>query len=103
MTIWFAMLSAGASFLFLFLVFRPLEKVFPAKAGQKFFRPAWWVDLCFFLGQYLLWNGAVLWLLTRFGGWLDGIVPGDFRAGVAGQPWWLQAVEVVLLSDLFIY
>jgi sterol desaturase/sphingolipid hydroxylase (fatty acid hydroxylase superfamily) len=95
-------LSVGLSFLFLFLVFRPLELAFPAKR-QAFFRPDWFTDLCFFLGQYLLWNGVVLWVLTRFGGWLDGIVPGGFRAGVAAQPWWLQAIEVVLLSDLCVY
>jgi sterol desaturase/sphingolipid hydroxylase (fatty acid hydroxylase superfamily) len=95
--------STGASLLFLFLVFHPLERAFPARSNQRLLRPAWWVDLCFFLGQYLLWSAAVLWLLSRFGDWLDGIVPASFRAQVAAQPWWLQAVEVVLLSDLFVY
>src|SRR5207244_4660032 len=37
------------------------------------------------------------------GHWFDGVVPHGFRRGVASQPWWLQAVEVVLLSDLFVY
>jgi sterol desaturase/sphingolipid hydroxylase (fatty acid hydroxylase superfamily) len=95
--------AAGISFLFLVLVFRPLEAAFPAKAGQRFFRPAWWTDLCFFLGQYLVWSSAVLWLLGFFGRWLDGVVPSGFRAAVAQQPWWLQALEVVLLSDFCIY
>jgi len=96
-------ITAGLSFVFLFLVFRPLELVFPAKPGQRFFRPAWLTDLCFFLGQYLLWSGIVLWLLVRFDNWLGWIVPEEFRQGVAAQPWWLQAIEVVLLSDFFIY
>jgi sterol desaturase/sphingolipid hydroxylase (fatty acid hydroxylase superfamily) len=96
-------LSAGISFLFLVLVFRPLELAFPAKRGQRFFRPAWFLDLCFFLGQYLLWSGLVLWALTYFRGWLDETVPSQFRRDVAAQPWWLQAIEVVLLSDLLIY
>jgi sterol desaturase/sphingolipid hydroxylase (fatty acid hydroxylase superfamily) len=96
-------LSAGLSFFFLILVFRPLELVFPAKPGQRFFRPAWFTDLCFFLGQYLLWSGLVLWVLLAFRQWLDGGVPRGFRHAVASQPWWLQAVEVVLLSDFFIY
>src|SRR5216117_3978264 len=95
--------SAGLSLLFFILVFRPLEVVFPARPGQRFFRPAWFTDLCFFLGQYLLWGGLVLWVLAHFSHWLDGIVPGSFRGAVASQPWWLQAVEVVLLSDVFIY
>src|SRR5580692_3194685 len=93
----------GLSFLFLMLVFRPLELVFPAKRGQRFFRPAWFTDLCFFLGQYLLWSGLVLWVLTYFSHWLNGIVPQSFRHSVASQSWWLQTVEVVLLSDFLIY
>ncbi len=96
-------ISCGLSFLFLCLVFRPLELAFPARPGQRFFRPAWWTDLCFFLGQYLLWSGLVLWLLASFGGWLDSLVPSAFRTAVAAQPWYLQAVEVVLLSDLCVY
>jgi sterol desaturase/sphingolipid hydroxylase (fatty acid hydroxylase superfamily) len=97
------LLTAIASFFFLVLVFRPLAVLFPAKAGQKFFRPAWWLDLCFFFGQYLLWNGAVFAVLMLFGGWLDGLVPSSFRTSVAAQPWWLQVIEVIVLSDLVIY
>jgi sterol desaturase/sphingolipid hydroxylase (fatty acid hydroxylase superfamily) len=95
--------ATGLGFVFLFLTFRPLEVVFPAKTGQRFFRPAWLTDLCFFLGQYLLWSGLVLWLLVHFQNWVDWLVPQDFRHAVARQAWWLQAVEVILLSDFFIY
>jgi sterol desaturase/sphingolipid hydroxylase (fatty acid hydroxylase superfamily) len=95
--------SAGISLLFLCLVFRPLEMAFPAKAGQRFLRPAFLTDLCFFLGQYLIWSGLVLFLLARFGSVLHGIVPESFRAAVASQPWWLQALEVVFFSDFCVY
>ena len=37
---WMVLYSMG-SFLFLILLFRPLEMLFPAKVGQRFFRPAW--------------------------------------------------------------
>lgn len=97
------LLTTGLSFLFLVLVFLPLERVFPAKPGQRFLRPAWWKDLAFFLGQYLLWGALVLWALGYFSQWLYTIVPADFRAGVAAQSWWLQAIEVVVLSDFLIY
>src|SRR5215813_6376830 len=96
-------LSTSLSFFFLILVFRPLELVFPAKPGQRFFRPAWLTDLCFFLGQYLLWNGLVFGALAYFASWLNTVVPAGFRQAVGSQPWWLQAVEVVVLSDLVIY
>lgn len=95
--------ATGFSILFLLLVFVPMEKIFPAKARQKIFRPHWFTDLCFFLGQYLLWGGLVLWVLSHFGYWLDGLIPNSFRLQVAAQPWWLQAVEVVVLSDFIIY
>lgn len=95
--------ATGLSLLLLVLIFFPMEKVFPAKKGQKFFRPSWWVDLCFFLGQYLLWGALVLWALSYFSFWLDDIVPQTFRKKVAVQPWWLQAIEVIVLSDFIIY
>ncbi len=95
-------LSTALSFLFLALVFIPLEKAFPAWR-QKTFRPAWCTNLAFFAGQYFLWTALVVYLLTRFQGWLGGYVPGGFRAHVAAQPWWLQAAEVIVLSDLLIY
>ncbi len=95
--------ATGFSILFLLLVFVPMEKIFPAKSNQKILRPYWFTDLCFFLGQYLLWGGLVLWVLNRFGFLIDDIIPLSFRNKVAAQPWWLQAVEVIVLSDFLIY
>jgi len=97
------LLSTGVSFLFLCLVFRPLEMAFPARPGQRFFRPEWWTDLLFFLGQYLLWTSLVISLLVYGGEWLARVLPHDFRTAVASQPWWLQVGEVILLSDFFVY
>src|SRR5229473_1330013 len=96
-------LNTGLLFLFLVLVFRPLEVVFPARPGQHFFRPEWFTDLCFFLGKHLFWTSLVLGALVYLSGWLNGIVPQDFRQAVASQPWWLQALEVIVLSDFCIY
>ena len=94
--------STGFSLLFLALMFAPIERAFPAKK-QKFFRPEWWTDLAFFLGQYLLWSGLVLGALQFFQGWLDRAMPLHFRAAVAAQPWWAQVIEMVVLSDFTIY
>jgi sterol desaturase/sphingolipid hydroxylase (fatty acid hydroxylase superfamily) len=99
-----------ASFVFLLLVFRPLEMAFPARPGQKFFRPAWWTDLCFFLGQYLIWNAVVSTAILGIVRGVGYISPDGLREGVASlqasvrlQPWWLQALEVVLISDFCVY
>jgi sterol desaturase/sphingolipid hydroxylase (fatty acid hydroxylase superfamily) len=96
-------LAAGASLVFLALLFIPMERVFPARVGQKVFRPRWKTDLCFFLGQYLLWGGLVLWLLEHFGNSVHQLVPPSFIKTVHSFPIWLQGILVIFLSDLFIY
>lgn len=98
-----ALLGAAISFLIFFLSFRPIEVIFPAKAGQRFFRPDWITDFCFFLGQHLVWIGMVYAIISLFDTWIDGIIPGTFRESVTAQPWWLQVVEIILLSDFLIY
>lgn len=97
------LIATGVSLLFLCLVFIPLEKAFPAKEDQKIFRKAWVLDLCYFLGQYLFWSSLVLWILQYFSVWLNSVVPPAIRQAVQSQPVWLQAFEVIFLSDLIIY
>jgi sterol desaturase/sphingolipid hydroxylase (fatty acid hydroxylase superfamily) len=97
------LIACGVSFAFLFIVFWPLEAAFPARKGQPFFRPAWLTDLCFFGGQYLLWNAVVLAVLLAFNGWLQMIVPEALRSNFAGLPFWAQTLIVLLLSDFLIY
>lgn len=96
-------LSCGLSFLVLTVVFSPLEKAFPAKHGQRYFRPEWFTDLVFMLGQYLLWGGLVLSALLLIRDHVGELLPAGWHHAVATQPWWVQALEVVLLSDLAIY
>jgi sterol desaturase/sphingolipid hydroxylase (fatty acid hydroxylase superfamily) len=103
MNIYYMAEATALSLAFLLLLFIPMEKVFPAKAGQKIFRADWLLDFCFMVGQYMLWSGLVVWVLTQCSGWLHQFVPAAFRDRVAAQPWWLQAIEVVLLSDLLVY
>jgi sterol desaturase/sphingolipid hydroxylase (fatty acid hydroxylase superfamily) len=102
-TIATGILNAGLSFLALFLMLRPLELAYPARKGQRFFRPQWFTDLCFLLGQYLCFNGAVLWLLVRAQPWLRAATPQSISNAVAGLNWWLQAPLVILLGDFIIY
>ena len=95
--------TTGLSLLFLLITFVPMERMFPAKPGQPFFRPQWGLDLCYLLGQYLLWTGLVFWLLGHFEHCLDPYISPAFREAVARQPGWLQAIEVVVFSDFLVY
>ena len=103
MTVPGILLSTGGAFVFLFLIFRPLEATFPAKDRQSIVRPHWFVDLCFFLGQYLAWTAIVLWIVVWFGIGLRELVPAGFRETIALQPTWLQFIGVVVVSDFLVY
>jgi sterol desaturase/sphingolipid hydroxylase (fatty acid hydroxylase superfamily) len=91
------------SMAFLILIFLPMEKVFPASPSQKFFRKGWVTDLFFFLGQYILWGGLVTGFLYYISDGLDWCIPTEFRSKITSQPFWLQMIEVVVLSDFLIY
>ena len=97
------LVGTGASLLFLAAVFVPLERAFPARAGQAFARPGFATDLAFFLGQYLLWNGAVIAVLRFLSARAAALEGGGLRLAFAAQPFTLQALEVVLASDLLVY
>ena len=95
--------ATGVSMIFLLVVFVPMEKVFPARRAQKIFRPNWLLDVCFFVGQYLLWSGVVLSVLSYFNTFLSGIVPQSFGLSVQSLPFLLQAFIVLFFSDFLIY
>jgi len=101
--LWYILETAGLSFLFFTLVFVPMEKIFPARKDQKFFRPHWLLDFCFFMGQYLLWGAFVLWAMNYFETFLLSIVPIAFQKGIANQPFILQIFAVLIISDFLIY
>ncbi len=103
MNLFASIAAAGVSLLLLFAIFRPLELSFPAKVGQKTFRPGWFTDFCHFAGTYLFWTGIVTYLLALFWNQINWPPLDHFRSQTARQPFWLQAVEVILLSDLLIY
>jgi sterol desaturase/sphingolipid hydroxylase (fatty acid hydroxylase superfamily) len=96
-------LDALWTLVFLFAVFRPLELAFPARPGQGLARAGALTDLAYFLGQALLFGWLLVLLLYPAGLWLGRLVPQAVQGAIAAQPWWLQALEVVVLSDLVIY
>lgn len=98
-----AIVQVGFALLVLSLLFIPMERVFPAKKGQKVFRKFWLVDFSFLAGNYMFWNGLVIVGLSYFQLGLDGMTPVSFRLWIFNQPYWLQVLEVILISDFLIY
>lgn len=85
------------------LLFVPLERFFPRNTEQIVLREEWREDLFYYLVSSLF--VQVLSFLTlapsqsivaQTSGW-------EFRALIASQPWWLQLIEVMILTDLAQY
>jgi sterol desaturase/sphingolipid hydroxylase (fatty acid hydroxylase superfamily) len=85
------------------LIFLPLERMLAWHPEQRVFRRGWMNDMI-----YLLLNGQIIMLclgvliigMTMTAGWL---VPVSVRAAAAGQPYWVQIVEVIVLADIGFY
>ncbi len=96
--------STGLSFLLLSIIFIPLERVYPAHAQQKLFRPEWLLDLMFFLGQYFIWSTIVLFCISFLENTLNQyLLPKCFLTHIWSQAFWVQCIEVIFLSDILIY
>jgi sterol desaturase/sphingolipid hydroxylase (fatty acid hydroxylase superfamily) len=97
-----ALLAALSSLLVLVGVFVPLERLFPARPGQRVVRPELVQDALFFFGQYLVWNGLALSILSLLRSSLATHLALAAH-GCPGVPTWLQAILVVVLGDLLVY
>jgi sterol desaturase/sphingolipid hydroxylase (fatty acid hydroxylase superfamily) len=84
------------------IVFIPLERLFPLRS-QRIFRSGWQTDLKHFFvshaGVQLLSFASMVPAQAVFA-WTVQI---GFQNRVAGQPLWLQFIEIVLVVDLMTY
>lgn len=89
--------------LLLALVFVPLERAFARLPGQGVFRIGWTTDGTHFLVSHIA--VQVLTFLTLLPATVLAahVVNADLRAAVAGQPLWLQVLEIMLLADVTQY
>ncbi|WP_419807304.1 sterol desaturase family protein [Sphingomonas sp.] len=86
------------------LMFAPIERLLPKHGKQRLFRPEWQEDLFYYLVSSMMVQLITFLALTpstfimaKTGSF------ADFRALVGGQPWLLQFLEVMLLTDLAQY
>lgn len=99
-----AVLSMLLGFALLTAVFGPLERLFPARAGQRFFRPQFVTDVLFFAGQYLLFATLITLVLLGFYGRIERYLPlAAERSWVGALPVWQQAIIALMLGDLVVY
>ncbi len=84
-------------------VFWPLERLFPARRGQRWLRPRLLTDLAFMAGQYLVFSAVALFTLQHVARALDHTGLGALRSTVAALPFAAQAALAVLLGDVSVY
>jgi sterol desaturase/sphingolipid hydroxylase (fatty acid hydroxylase superfamily) len=86
------------------LMFAPIERLFPRAAEQRLFRTEWREDLFYYLVSSMLVQIITFLTLAPSSLVLSATSSwSEFRALVGGQPWALQLLEVMLLTDLAQY
>ena len=86
-----------------FLIFVPLERVLPLHREQKIFRRRFLTDVVYALVNGILIKAGLVLLVAAALATLGILVPTSVRTAVAGQPIWLQVVEIIAIADLGFY
>ncbi|MCB9742566.1 MAG: sterol desaturase family protein [Alphaproteobacteria bacterium] len=81
----------------------PLEILWPARAGQALARRGLLTDLGWAALTPFVVGGLATGLLAALSLSLSWLMPAGLRAALAAQPWALQFVEILLLSELGTY
>jgi sterol desaturase/sphingolipid hydroxylase (fatty acid hydroxylase superfamily) len=85
------------------VIFIPLERVLAMHLGQKVLRRDWFNDLVYWVanGQIIgLALSALISGVVIASGWLVGT---SVHEAVSAQPYWLQFIEALILSDIGFY
>lgn len=84
-------------------IFIPLERLFALHKGQPIFRRGWWNDLIYVFFNRLVIQAGLLIVIVGVGVCAHWLVPASLQRAVAGQPYWLQTVQAILIADLGFY
>ncbi|HEX5688797.1 MAG TPA: sterol desaturase family protein [Roseiflexaceae bacterium] len=90
-------------FLLVAIIFIPLERLLALHPGQRVFRKWWWNDLIYVLFNRFLITAGLGVLIVAVIALTRWLVPTELQAAVAGQPYWLQVIEIIVLADLGFY
>jgi sterol desaturase/sphingolipid hydroxylase (fatty acid hydroxylase superfamily) len=85
------------------LIFIPLERLLAMHPLQRILRRGWWNDVIYLFVNGWLIKLGILIILAAAMVVSASLIPPPVRAAVAGQPFWLQIVEIILIADLGFY
>jgi lathosterol oxidase len=95
---WFLLNLIGYS-----LVFVPLERLFAQRPDQALFRPAWRTDLAYFFVSSLFVQVTTLLTMKPAMVFFSWAASATLQAGIASQPFAVQFLEILFLTDLVQY
>lgn len=90
-------------FLVAALIFIPLERLLTMYPEQKIFRRGWLNDLIYAFVNSMIIKIVLAALVVGVIVAAEWLVPPALQAAVAGQPYWLQTAQVIILADLGFY
>jgi sterol desaturase/sphingolipid hydroxylase (fatty acid hydroxylase superfamily) len=90
-------------FLLVAIIFVPLERLLAMHPGQQVFRKWWWNDLLYVVFNRFLITAGLGVLIVAVIALAHWLVPAGVQEAVAGQPAWLQVIEIIVLADLGFY
>ena len=102
-SIYMIVLSNIASLVLPAIVFVPLERLFAARPSQPVFRRAWFTDVAYLIVNRPIIQFGLVGVIVTLTMAARGLVPASFQAVLAGQPVWLQVIQILLLADLGFY
>lgn len=85
------------------LIFVPLERVLALYPEQKVLRRDWLNDLIYWVVNGQIVGFALAALIAGIAIATSWLLPASVHAAVAAQPYWLQFIEALILSDIGFY
>ena len=99
-------------FLIVGALFTVVEKMFPAQKTKKVFRKGWRLDAFYFMfiptvGKFISRGAFLIVLIPLYFLIVGGIPDKDMLmrgfGPISQQPLWLQAIEILIISDFIVY
>jgi sterol desaturase/sphingolipid hydroxylase (fatty acid hydroxylase superfamily) len=90
-------------FVILFLVFGSIERFFPLRKEQKWFRKQWLTDVAHFFINHILVNAGTFAVAVFLYVFFSSAINPALQLAVRSQPGWLQFIEAFLLAQLIFY
>jgi sterol desaturase/sphingolipid hydroxylase (fatty acid hydroxylase superfamily) len=97
------LLRALIGFLLLAIVFMPLERLWPAHSGARWFRPGFRTDVLHFFFTGLLTTAGLVLAAIPIVVAMNALTPAAIRDAVTAQPELLQFLEALLIVELVGY